>query len=226
MTRATTPWHPAWRSAPLLGTEGGAFCWLAAEFGHGQPLVCMRTLLAAMRLAWGTWGGTVRVLARATHRRALRGLSPRGEPSLLLPAAAAPLLLDALATVLLVQYPAGSHRVRVVCGFWGESWKNAQADADAAALAQTALRNAEETPSAPANEAQATPAAPATPGALLRAVHGRYFLRSSSLPELRDAARRMRRMGHSWMQIGRQLGVSKATARRLVCEDFPVRRAA
>ena len=45
--RITTPWHPAWRSAPLLGTVR-EFWWLPAAVTGGQPMVCLRTLLAAL----------------------------------------------------------------------------------------------------------------------------------------------------------------------------------
>ena len=225
MTRArrtALPWHPAWHSAPLLGTQR-SFYYLTADVGGGQSLVCLRCLLAAMRLSWQKWGGTVRVLARASGMRALRGLSPRGGSSLLLAAHHVPELLYKLCLVLADGYPSGSRRVcDVVEWGWVQSWADVQAAEHAKSLAgEMAEKNPEETPPAPSNEPQATPAAPDTPGAVLRAARGRYFLRPTDLPEMRDAARRMRRTGHSFMQIGRRLGVSKATAYRLVCDDLP-----
>ena len=230
-SRAAAPWHPAWRSSPLVYTKG-MFWWLPAEVAGGQPMVCLRSLLEALGLSWTKWAGAVRVLARLLARniehcgeggaRFKAGLSPRAEPTVLLPAHLVHALLRDLSIVLAVNSPAGSTKLMVAMGGWKASWDDAQASERARALADAAgnaPRKGEEKGATPANEPQATSAAPSTPGAVLRALRGRYFLRSEDMPAMRDAARRMRRMGCSWKQIARQLGVSAATAYRLVVDE-------
>jgi len=221
--RSAAPWHPAWRSSPLLGTQR-QFWWLPAAVTGGQPLVCLRSLLAALGLTWPKWGGAVRQLARTMLPRALRGLSPRSEPSLLLPAQHMPLFLERLIGFLAPHYPAGSRRVQQAAGFWAQTARGAQALDQAAIAVRRLALGSRETVSQPSAAAPgATGAAAGTPGAALRAARGRRFLRPADLPGLQAAACRLRQGGCTWAQIGQQLGVHETTALRIANGSYAAR---
>ena len=177
---------------------------LCLTYRHGRPLVCLRSLLAALGLGWRWAALCIRVCQ--LHSLFLHpAQDPAGRPQHLLGLRQVPRFLAVLAPQVAATYPAGGSRLAAQAVRLTVRYLDA-----AATKALTAPVNG----SPDAGRASASPEAPKALGAPFLPA-----LKKGAVPITREVEFEVHALaaaGHSCSAIARELGISKAAASLLI----------
>ena len=181
--------------------------------GARHPLVCLRSLLRALGLAWDTWWPLCMQVYDAHGWPALPARDAQGRLTRLLGARQVPGFLAALAPQVAQTYPAGGNRLAMAAA----QLLVTHFESSAAGTLSPALKPPQDTPSdlpqvSTPSEAPKAPSAPISPVFKKPAV---AITREVGSEVLALAAR-----GQSRAAIARSLGISKAAATLLANGNY------